>query len=219
MLEKLVGFVQDGDEEQALVCAREAIREGVPADAMIEALTAGMREIGDWFAHMEIFLSEMMMAAHAMQAVMKELEPALAESSKSSIEKKGIVVIGTVEGDMHAIGKDIVITFLRAQGFKVHDLGINVKALEFVHKAEEVGADIIGASALMSTTMPGQKEIIRFLKDKHIREKYHVILGGAPVTQKWVEECGADSWGENAGVAAEILGRVMIERRARNVTL
>jgi methylmalonyl-CoA mutase cobalamin-binding domain/chain len=121
-------------------------------------------------------------------------------------------VIGTVEGDMHEIGKDVVIILLQVQGFEVHDLGINVNALDFVKKAEEVNADIIGASSLMTTTMPNQKDIIEILKEKGIRDKYHVILGGAPVTQEWVDQCGADSWGENAGKAVEVLERVMEER-------
>jgi len=211
-LEKLVEVVQEGEEREAVATAGKALQEGIPVDGIIEALTAGMREIGDRFARMEIFLPEMMLAAQAMQAVMRELEPEIRKSATPT-EKKGTVVIGTVEGDMHEIGKDIVITLLQVQGFDVHDLGADVNALDFVRKAEEVHADIIGASALMSTTMPGQREIIEFLKEKGVREKYHVILGGAPVTREWVKECGADSWGENAGVAVEILERVMAERR------
>jgi len=105
-----------------------------------------------------------------------------------------------------------VITVLQAQGFEVHDLGIDVNALDFVKKAEEVKADIIGSSSLMTTTMPKQREIINILEAKGLRDKYHVILGGAPVTQEWVDESGADSWGENASVAVDILERVMEER-------
>jgi len=211
-LRTLVEAVQNGQEDQAIAAARKTVQEGVAIDGIIEALTAGMREVGDRFARMEIFLPEMMLAAQAMQAVMRELEPEI-QKSATPTEKKGTVVIGTIEGDMHEIGKDIVITLLRVQGFEVHDLGADVNALDFVRKAEEVHADIIGASALMSTTMPGQREIIEFLKESGVREKYHVILGGAPVTREWVKECGADSWGENAGVAVEILERVMAERR------
>ena len=211
-LQTLVETVQNGEEDDAISTARKAIQEGVAINGIVEALTAGMREIGDRFARMEIFLPEMMLAAHAMQAVMRELDPEIKKSAMHPIEKKGIVVIGTVEGDMHEIGKDIVIILLQVQGFEVHDLGINVNALDFVRKAEEVQADIIGASSLMTTTMPGQREIIEFLKEKGVREKYHVILGGAPVTREWVEECGADSWGENAGVTVEVLEQVMAER-------
>lgn len=212
ILQTLVEAVQNGEDSQAIAAARKAVREGLAIDEVIEALTAGMREVGDRFARREIFVPELMLAAYAMQEVMKILEPEI-QKSATPAEKKGTVVIGTVEGDVHEIGKHIVTILLQAQGFEVHDLGADVNALDFVRKAEEVKADIIGASALMTTTMPGQKEIIEFLKEKGVRDKYHVILGGAPVTQEWVEECGADSWGENAEVTIEILERVMAERR------
>jgi len=154
-LQTLVKAVMDGFEDEAVVAAKKVIEEGIAGDqatAVIEALTAGMREIGEQFARMEIFLPEMMMAAQAMKAAMKELEPEL-QKSGTATEKKGTVVIGTVEGDMHEIGKDIVTTLLQVQGFEVHDLGINVNALDFVRKAGEVNADIIGASSLMTTTI------------------------------------------------------------------
>jgi corrinoid protein of di/trimethylamine methyltransferase len=215
-LQTLVKAVMDGFEDEAVVAAKKVIEEGIAGDqatAVIKALTAGMREIGEQFVRMEIFLPEMMMAAQAMKAVMKELEPEL-QKSGTATEKKGTVVIGTVEGDMHEIGKDIVITLLQVQDFEVHDLGIDVNALDFVRKAEEMNADIIGASSLMTTTMPNQKDIIEILKEKGIRDRYHVILGGAPVTQEWVDECGADSWGENAAKAVEILERTMEGRRS-----
>jgi corrinoid protein of di/trimethylamine methyltransferase len=211
-LDVLVKAVMDGEEDEAVDAARKVMQEGVAVGHVVEALTAGMREIGEQFARMEIFLPEMMMAAQAMKAVMAELEPEL-EKTATHAEVKGSIVIGTVEGDMHEIGKDIVITMLQVSGFEVYDLGINVNALDFVKKAEEVGADIIGASSLMTTTMPNQRDIIEILKEKGIRDKYHVILGGAPVTPEWVEQCGADSWGENAGKTVEILERVMAERR------
>ncbi len=218
ILQTLVEAVQNGEQDTAIDTARKAVQEGIAINEIVEALTAGMREIGDQFARMDIFLPEMMLAAQAMQVVMSELEPEIQKSSVPT-EKKGIVVIGTVEGDMHEIGKDIVITLLRVQGFEVYDLGINVNALDFVRKAEEVHADVIGASSLMTTTMPSQGEIVEFLKEKGIREKYHVILGGAPVTREWVEECGADSWGENAGVTVEILERVMVDRRMQDAAV
>lgn len=211
-LETLVKAVMDGEQDETLAAAKQVIQEGVPVEQVIEALTAGMREIGEQFARMDVFLPEMMMTAQAMKAAMQELEPELQKSAIVA-EKKGRVVIGTVEGDMHEIGKNIIITLLTVQGFEVHDLGINVNALDFVKEAVEVNADVIGASSLMTTTMPNQKDIIEILKEKGIRDKYHVILGGAPVTQEWVDECGADSWGENAGKAVEILERVMKERR------
>jgi corrinoid protein of di/trimethylamine methyltransferase len=211
-LETLVKAVMDGEQDETLAAAKQVIQEGVPVEQVIEALTAGMREIGRQFACLDIFLPEMLMAAQAMKAVMQELGPELKKSAIVA-EKKGCVVIGAVEGDMHEIGKNIIITLLTVQGFEVHDLGTNVNVLDFVKKAVEVNADVIGASSLMTTTMPNQKDIIEILKEKGIRDKYHVIFGGAPVTQEWVDECGADSWGENAGITVKILERVMKERR------
>jgi corrinoid protein of di/trimethylamine methyltransferase len=210
-LETLGLSVQDGDEVQAVELARKAIIEGLPINTIVDTLTADLREVGNRFARQEIFLPEMMLAARAMQSAMAELQPELAKSATPA-QKKGVVVIGTVEGDMHEIGKDIAITMLKSAGFEIHDLGANVNALEFVRRAEAIHADIIGISALMTTTMPAQKEVIEILKAKGLRSKYHVILGGAPVTREWVEGIGADSWGENAGVAVEILERVMAER-------
>jgi trimethylamine corrinoid protein len=207
----LIFAVQDGDDEGAVTLARQAINEGIPVTAIVDELTLGLREVGERFARQECFLPEMMLAARAMQAVMAEIEPEVAKSVMPA-QKKSVIVIGTVEGDMHEIGKDIAVTMLKVAGFEVHDLGANVNALAFVRKAEEVHADIIGASALMTTTMPGQKEIIDILKAKGLRSKYHVILGGAPVTRAWVTQAGADSWGENAGIAVKILESVMAER-------
>jgi corrinoid protein of di/trimethylamine methyltransferase len=210
-LQTLVNTVIDGDEDGAVVAAKKVIQEKIAVDEVISALTDGIREVGKKFARMEIFLPEMMMSSRAMKAAMNELEPEV-KASGVNLMKKGILIIGTVEGDMHEIGKFIVSTMLQAIGFEVHDLGIDVNALDFVRKAEEVKADIIGVSSLMTTTMPKQREIITILEEKELRDKYHVILGGAPVTQAWVDEIGADSWGENAGVTVEILEGLMEER-------
>lgn len=210
-LQTLVDNVIKGDEDGAVTATKMTIQEKVPIDEVITALTQAIREVGEMFARMEIFLPGMVMSSKAMQAAMNELEPEI-KAAGMILEKKGRVVIGTVEGDMHEIGKFIVTTVLQSQGFEVHDLGIDVNALDFIRKAEEVNADIIGASSLMTTTMPKQSEIIKILEEKGLRDKYHVILGGAPVTQEWVDESGADSWGENANVAVEILEHVMEER-------
>ncbi len=210
-LQTLASAVIDGDEDGAVVATKKVIEENIAIEDVISALTKAIREVGEMFARMDIFLPGMVMSSRAMKAAMTELEPEI-KASGVTLEKKGVVVIGTVEGDMHEIGKFIVITVLQSQGFEVHDLGIDVNALDFVKKAEEVKADIIGSSSLMTTTMPKQREIITILEAKGLRAKYHVILGGAPVTQEWVDESGADSWGENASVAVEILERVMEER-------
>lgn len=210
-LEKLVEAVVAGQEDEAAVLARKVAEEGVAIDEIVAALTAGIRGVGEQFARMEVFLPELLLGAQAMKAAMVELDPEI-QKLATPAQKKATVVIGTVEGDMHEIGKDIVVRLLEVHGFEVHDLGANVNALNFVRKAEEVRADVIGASALMSTTMPGQKDIVDILKEKGIRDKYHVIVGGAPVTQTWAHECGADSWGENAAKSIEILETIGRQR-------
>jgi len=213
LIAQIAHFVQEGQENSAVQATRQALAAGCDLHALIDGLTTAMRQVGDRFERMEIFLPEMLLAARAMQAVMKLVEPEMARQA-IKWEAKGTVVIGTVAGDLHEIGKDIVITMLRAQGFVVHDLGADVNALDFIRKAEEVGADVIGASALMTTTMPAQREIIELLQAKGLREKYHVSLGGAPVTRQWVEQAGADSWGENAAQAVSLLEKVVERRRA-----
>ena len=212
-LDELVLVVQDGDAAQAGDLARTALDEGADVTALVERLSAGMREIGDRFGSGEIFLPELMLAARAMQSAMSVLEPRLLEAGGAT-EKRAVIVVGTVAGDVHEIGKDIAITMLRAAGFQVHDLGRDVNALDFVRRAEELRADVIGASALMTTTMPAQKELVDILVAKGLRDKYHVILGGAPVTPEWVAEAGADSWGEDAGTAVKVLEKAMSDKAA-----
>ena len=211
-LDVLKKAVLDGDLDAAIGAVAPVVEEGTPPELIIDALTEGMREVGEQFALMEIFLPEMMMAARAMKGVMKVLEPVL-EKHAISTQKKGIVVIATVEGDMHEIGKDIAASLLEVAGFEVHDLGVNVNALEIIKAAENHNADIIGVSALMTTTMPQQADLIELLKAKGIRDKFHVILGGAPVTQEWIEESDADSWGENAATAVIVLEAMMEGRK------
>jgi len=212
-VEQLVQAVQDGKAPQAAELAGRAVEEGADAGAVVDSLGAAMRAVGDRFGTGEIFLPELMLAARAMQKAMEVLQPALLASA-SVAAKLGVIVVGTVKGDVHEIGKDIAITMLRASGFEVYDLGRDVNALDFVRRAEELGADIIGASALMTTTMPAQKELVDTLVAKGLRDKYHVILGGAPVTAEWVAEAGADSWGEDAAKSAKLLEQAMADKRA-----
>jgi corrinoid protein of di/trimethylamine methyltransferase len=214
VLDELILAVQEGDVAQSSDLARKALDDGAEPSSLVDALTESIREIGDRFGTGEIFLPELMLAGRAMQGAMSVLEPELVKSS-AALQKRGTIVIGTVKGDVHEIGKDIAITMLKAAGFDVHDLGRDVSSLDFVRCAEEVHADIIGASALMTTTMPAQKEIIDVLEAKGLRVKYHVIIGGAPVTSEWVAEAGADSWGEDAGKAVKILEQVMAEKAGK----
>ena len=217
ILGKLVQAVQGGEAEDAMALAQEAMAAKMDPLAVMDGLTEGIREVGDRFERMEIFLPEMMLAAQAMEKALEPLRPHL-ELQKERREERGTVVIGTVEGDIHEIGKNIVALLLRVNGFAVHDLGPDVNALDFIKKAQEVKADIIGASALMTTTMPGQQEIIELLKEMSLRDHFHVTVGGTPVTQEWAEEIGADSWAENATQAVAVLDEAMKERRGHAST-
>jgi len=212
LLNKLVGAVEDGKDEEAFALAQEAMAAKMDPLEVVDALTEGIRAVGDRFERMEVFLPEMMLAARAMQKALEPIVPYL-ERQGEGREKKGTVVLGTVEGDVHEIGKHIVALLLEVNGFSVYDLGSDVNALDFIKRAQEVKADIIGASALMTTTMPGQQEIVEILRDMGLRERFHVIVGGTPVTQDWAEEIGADSWAENAASAVMILEEAMKEGR------
>ncbi|MFY1113020.1 MAG: methyltransferase cognate corrinoid protein, partial [Methanosarcinaceae archaeon] len=146
-----------------------------------------------------LFLPHVMMAADAMTAGVSLLEAGMPAGDQG--KKLGVIVNGTVEGDVHDIGKSIVSTMLQSAGFEVHDIGRDVPIRNFVEKAKETGADMIGLSALMTTTLPGQKEVIELLKEGGLREKVKVMIGGAPATQAWAEKIGADCYAENASEA------------------
>jgi trimethylamine corrinoid protein len=212
ILESLTQAVQDGEDEDAQALAQQAMAEKMEPLAVVDALTDAIREVGDRFERMEVFLPEMMLAAKAMQKALEPVAPYL-EQLKEQRPPKGTVVMGTVEGDIHEIGKSIVALLLEVNGYKVHDLGPDVNALDFIKKAQEVQADVIGASALMTTTMPGQQEIIELLRDMGLRDRFVVMVGGTPVTDAWAEEIGADSWAENAMQAVTVLDKIMALRR------
>jgi corrinoid protein of di/trimethylamine methyltransferase len=182
----------------------EALKEGIkPSDIIEKGMSPGMKEVGDRFARYEIYLPEMMMAAEAWESAMKILEPKLLESGEER-KKVGKVVIGTVKGDIHSIGKNIVGAMLKMNGFEIFDLGVDVAASAFVTKAEEVGADIIAASALMSTTIPQQKNIIEHLEARGARGNYRFLVGGGSTTQEWADSIGADGYGRTAGDAVTL---------------
>lgn len=206
-IENLVLAVIDGDDELAAELAQEVVEKVEDLVPVVGKLTDVMRELGKKFETFEIFLPEMMVSSDAMAAAMDIIGPKLAKGGAA--EKKGIVAIGGAPGDMHEIGKNIVVTVLKADGFDVIDLGRDVAAIDFVKKAQEAKADIIGISALMTTTMPGAKEVIRLLEEKGIRDKFKVIVGGAPTNGKWAKEIGTDGWAENSTEAVELCNRLM----------
>jgi len=213
--QELKEAIMGGDREKTLKAVDEALKGGVSASDIIErGMSPGMKEVGEKFARYEIYLPEMMMAAEAWEGAMKVLEPKLVESGKER-KKVGKVVLGTVAGDIHSIGKNIVGAMLKMSGFEVYDLGIDVPASHFVTKAEEVGADVIAASALMSTTMPQQKNIIDHLKARGVRNKYVVLVGGGSTTEEWAKQVEADGYGKTAGDAATLALQVVAKKGAR----
>jgi corrinoid protein of di/trimethylamine methyltransferase len=210
ILKELREGVLNYDEERVKKAAMRALEEGIdPFLAIKEGLTPAINEIGKKFERMEIFLPQLTIAAKAMEAGVAILEPALDKSQGEKV-KLGKVVIGTVQGDIHSIGKNIVATMLRAAGFEVIDLGVDVAVDKFLEAAERAKADIIAASALMSFTKVMQRDLVEYLKSVGARDKYKLMVGGGPVNEEWAREIGADGYAEDAikavKVAKELLG-------------
>ncbi len=202
--------VIDGEPNDAENLARQTIELGIdPLEAIDKGFVVGVKHVGDLFDCGDAFLPDLFMAGEAMKAAVKVLEP---EMAKQGIKRKmlGTVVLGTIEGDIHDIGKTLVGTMLSASGFRVIDLGVDVPAVTLVERARAENADIIGVSSLLTTTMVRQRAVVEVLEDMGLRSTIKVMVGGAPVTRDWVEEIGADGYSEDAGgsvaVAKELLG-------------
>ncbi|MFX0021903.1 MAG: B12-binding domain-containing protein [Candidatus Hermodarchaeota archaeon] len=192
------------EEEKAIKYANRAINENLNLIEVIEkGFAVGIRTIGELWEDGEYFLPELMRGAQIMQNCLDLLIPHLQTTSEQI--SRGKVVIATIEGDIHSIGKTIVGTMLRAYGYEVYDLGADVPVDKIVEEAIKKDADIIGVSALLTTTMTGQKKVIELLKKKNLSNKFKVILGGAPVTHSWVEDCKADGFAENAIDAVKLV--------------
>ena len=174
-----------------------------PLEIIENGLLPGLNTIGELFENEEIFLPELMKSAQIFQEAMALLQPKIQEMG-TAVKKKGTVVIGTVKGDMHYIGKNIVKLLMETAGFEVHDLGVDVDPFKFIVKADEVNADMIALSALLTTTLIGQKDVIEALEGQGKRLKYKILLGGGAVTQAWADEIGADGYAPNAYSAVEL---------------
>ena len=186
------------DQEEVVSKTTMCIEEGVsPLEIIQNGLMPGLNVIGELFENEEIFLPELMKSAKVFQGAMGILRPKIQEQG-GGVQKKGTIVIGTVKGDMHYIGKDIVKLLMETSGFEVHDLGVDVDPFAFIVKADEVSADIIALSALLTTTLVGQKDLLEALEGQGKRDKFKVIVGGGAVTQSWSDEIGADGFAENA---------------------
>lgn len=195
ILRALADAVLDGNYKKSSELAHRAMSEGLdPYKAIVDGLAKGIARVGELYERKEYFVPEMMLAAKAMSQAVDVIKPHLSRS----VANEGTVVIGTVAGDIHEIGKNLVALMLGNLGFIVHDLGTNVPAEAFADKAAQTNADLVGMSALMTTTMQNMKTNIEFLKRSGLREKVKVIVGGAPVTEKFAQLIGADGYAPDA---------------------
>jgi corrinoid protein of di/trimethylamine methyltransferase len=196
--------VIDGDEELAVSLTEQALEGGLnPLEIIAQGLGPGMDVVGDKFSCGEFFLPHLVMAGNTMKAALAQLEPAL-KASGMERETLGTVVLGTVAGDIHEIGKSLVATMLTANGFVVHDLGVDVPPARFVETVRQTGAGLLGLSALLTTTMVVQRRVIEELAEAGLRDQVKVMIGGAPVSGQWAEEIGADGYAEDAAGAVAL---------------
>ena len=194
-------FLQKGRAKNVKALVQEALDEGKDPKAILnDGLLGGMMVIGEKFKNNEVFVPEVLVAARALNAGLAILEPKLIEIGNEPVGK---IVIGTVKGDLHDIGKNLVAMMLKGAGFEVTDIGVDVEPAAFIDKAEEIGADIICMSALLTTTMPSMQAVIDELKNRGLREKYIVMVGGAPVNQSFADQIGADYYTTDAASCAE----------------
>ena len=212
IVQEISEFLQKGRAKNVKALVQQALDEGVDAKVILnEGLLDGMMIMGGKFKRNELLVPEVLVAARAMNAGMAILEPVLVEIGNEPVGK---AVVGTVKGDLHDIGKNLVAMMLKGAGLEVIDLGVDVEPESFIAKAEEVGADMIGMSALLTTTMQNMKETIDLLKEKGLRDKYIVMVGGAPINESFAEEIGADFYTADAASAAEVAKAAVEKKRA-----
>jgi trimethylamine corrinoid protein len=211
LLARIEKAILEGRKSEAEDLAREAIKARLDLTEVIEkGYVPGIQKVGDLWEKGDYFLPELITSAECMKAAMAVLQPEL-DKAHIKTKSKGKAVIGTVEGDIHDIGKNLVASMLSANGFDVVDLGADVKIEKFIEKAEETQADFICLSALLTTTMLGEKKAIELLKQRNLYGKFKVLVGGAPASQKWADEIGADGYAENAMLAVKAAKRLMGE--------
>jgi corrinoid protein of di/trimethylamine methyltransferase len=209
LLCQLQKSVIEGDPEQASSYTHFLLEEGVdPLKIIDRALVPGIQFTGKQFSCGEMFLPDLMLASEAMQTSLKVCNPELQRRGVVR-QSLGRVILGTVSGDIHEIGKNLVGTLLSANGFEVFDLGVNVPIETFIQKAQELNADLVGISALLTTTMDGQRKVIEAMEQVHLRPTVKVIIGGAPVTEGWAKEIGADGYSEDAIGAVELAKQLL----------
>ncbi|HIU66923.1 MAG TPA: corrinoid protein [Candidatus Caccomorpha excrementavium] len=205
-------YLQKGRAKNVKALVSQALDEGIdPKVILNDGLLAGMMIIGTKFRNNEVFVPEVLVAARAMNMGLSVLEPKLIEVGNEPVGK---AVVGTVKGDLHDIGKNLVVMMMKGAGLEVYDIGVDAEADAFINKAEEVGADVIGMSALLTTTMPNMQTVIDELKSRGLRDKYIVMVGGAPVNQNFADQIGADYYTADAASAAEVARKAILEKKS-----
>ncbi|MDD6347861.1 MAG: corrinoid protein [Lachnospiraceae bacterium] len=209
--EELQESMLDGDDERAVEITEAALADGMdPMDVIQKNMVPILDDIGEQFSRLELFLPDLIMAADVATAVKDVIA---AKLTKADGESAGKIVIGTVQGDVHDIGKNIVATLLEVNGFEVHDLGNDVKPFDFINEAREVGADLICLSSLLTTSMPYMEDVLKSLNGLGIRDQFKVIVGGGPVSAEWAASIGADGYSEDANEAVELCRKIMSEKK------
>jgi corrinoid protein of di/trimethylamine methyltransferase len=207
ILKSLYDSVVEGDAGRARQAAMDSLEAGIPPLVAINAgLTSGIREVGARFGRCEVFLPEMITAAEAMEEAIAVLEPHMA---KDETKKKGRILIGTAKGDIHDLGKNIVIALLKVSGYEVIDLGRDIPSSQFIDRAIESSVQVIGISCLLTTTMPMMRDIIEMMDEEGVRGRFKVIIGGGPTSQAYADQIGADGYGETAQDAVDLCDRLL----------
>ncbi len=212
LIQEISEYLQKGRAKNVKALVQQALDENLdPKEILNDGLLSAMMIVGAKFKNNEVFVPEVLVAARAMNAGLSVLEPKLVEVGNEPVGK---AVIGTVQGDLHDIGKNLVVMMLKGAGFEIYDLGVDVDPAVLIDKAEEVGADIICMSALLTTTMPKMQDCIDNLKERGLRDKYIVMIGGAPVNESFCQQVGADYYTPDAATCAEVAKKVVLEKRA-----
>lgn len=212
LIQEISEYLQKGRAKNVKALVQQALDENLdPKEILNDGLLSAMMIVGAKFKNNEVFVPEVLVAARAMNAGLSVLEPKLVEVGNEPVGK---AVIGTVQGDLHDIGKNLVVMMLKGAGFEIYDLGVDVDPAVYIDKAEEVGADIICMSALLTTTMPKMQDCIENLKERGLRDKYIVMIGGAPVNDSFCQQVGADCYTPDAATCAEVAKKLVLEKRA-----
>jgi trimethylamine corrinoid protein len=213
IFENAADAILKGDPAKATEVAKKGLSEGIdPLTLISDGFVPGINKVGDMFESGKLFLPELVQAANAMQSATDIVNAAIPEGEGQA---QGRIIIGTVEGDVHDIGKTIVVSLMKANGFEVKDLGRDVSTDRFIEEADKFNADIIGTSALLTTTMEAQRRLEYKLKETGLKKRFKTMVGGAPITQRWAKRIGADAFAENASEAVK-LAKALLENASGN---